>query len=326
MMKAAIAGRYGPPLTIRIAEVPTPEPRADEVLLRVEAVAVTSGDARIRAGRFPRGFGALGRLALGLRGPRKAVLGIAVSGVVERIGQSVTSVAPGDAVAGMTGEGMGAHAEFAAVAASRLVPKPENVSHEDAAAALFGGTTALHFLRDRAQVGPGQRVLVNGASGSVGSAAVQLARLAGARVTAVTSSRNAELVGRLGAEDIIDYERRSIDEIAADAQESGGERFDVVFDTVGNVTRSAGLSLTRPDGALILAVADLVDTARARGRVIAGSAPERAEDFAELLRLVAAGEFDPLTRALHGLDSIVEAHELVDSGRKVGNIVVLPRS
>ena len=325
-MKAAIAGAYGPPESIRVEQVPDPEPGKGEVLLRVEAAAVTAGDARIRAGRFPRGFGVLARLALGFRGPRRPVLGIAVSGVVERLGSGTVVFAPGDAVAGMIGARMGGHAQLLTVAASKLTPKPSDVSHADAAGALFGGTTALHFLRDRAELRAGQHVLINGASGSVGSAAVQLARLSGATVTAVTSGGNAELVRSLGAETVIDYTREPLERLVSRLTAApADERFDVVFDAVGNLARAAGLELLAPNGVLILAAADLLDTARARGRVFAGSAPERPQDAAELLRLVAHGEFDPLTRSLPGLESIVDAYALVDGGRKVGNVVVLPQ-
>lgn len=315
-MKAAVVGRYGPPRTVRIEQVPDPEPRADEVLVRVRATAVTAGDARIRAARFPRGFGILGRLGLGLRGPRRPVLGVVFSGTVERLGSAGMAFSVGDEVAGMTGARMGAHAELLVVPAARLVPKPAAVSHADAAAALFGGTTALHFLRDRAGLRAGQRVLVNGASGSVGSAAVQLARQLGAEVTAITSDRNRRLVASLGAERTIDYATQPVAGMRGD--------YDVVFDAVGNIGRSDGPRLLAPGGALILAAAGLADTLAARGRVHAGSAPERPESFSLLLDLVAAGGFDPLARALGGLEAIPEAHAIVDSGRKVGNLVVLP--
>ena len=315
-MKAAVVGRYGPPRTVRIEQVPDPEPRADEVLVRVRATAVTAGDARIRAARFPRGFGILGRLGLGLRGPRRPVLGVVFSGTVERLGSAGMALSVGDEVAGMTGARMGAHAELLVVPAARLVPKPAAVSHADAAAALFGGTTALHFLRDRAGLRAGQRVLVNGASGSVGSAAVQLARQLGAEVTAITSDRNRRLAASLGAERTIDYATQPVAGMRGD--------YDIVFDAVGNIGRSDGPRLLAPGGALILAAAGLVDTLAARGRVHAGSAPERPESFSLLLDLVAAGDFDPLARALGGLEAIPEAHAIVDSGRKVGNLVVLP--
>jgi NADPH:quinone reductase-like Zn-dependent oxidoreductase len=282
----------------------------------VAAAAVTSGDARLRGGRFPKGFGLLARLAVGLRGPRREVLGLALSGTVERVGPGVDGFAVGDEVAGMTGMRMGAHAELAAVPVTSLVPRPAAVSHAQAAGVLFGGTTALYFLRDRAGIRPGQTVLMNGASGAVGFSAVQLAKLAGAEVTAVTSARNTDLVTRLGADHVVDHTRTPVTALPGP--------YDIVFDAVGNISRTDGLRLLAPDGSLILAVGSLLDTLRARGRVIAGPAPERAEDIAHLLQLAASGRLDPLTEVLGGLDAVPEAHRRIDTGHKVGNLVVLP--
>jgi NADPH:quinone reductase-like Zn-dependent oxidoreductase len=292
-VRAAIVDRYGPPGVVRIGSVDDPVPGAKEVLVRVRAAAVTSGDARIRAARFPPGFALPGRLGLGLRRPRRAVLGGVVSGVVEAVGRDVDTLAPGDEVAGMTGVRLGTHAELVAVPAKRLVVKPETVGHEDAAGVLFGGTTALHFLR-RAGIGEGTAVLVNGASGAVGTNAVQLATDLGATVTGVSSGANADLVTGLGAVRVLDHTRG---ELAAT-----DERFDVVLDAVGNLTVASGRRLLRPGGVLVLAVAGLVDTIRPRRGVVTGVSSERAEVVAH----------------------IVEAHRRVDTGRKVGNIVVRP--
>lgn len=313
-MKAAVFDRYGPPDVVRVADVPDPVPGPREVLVRVRAAAVTSGDARIRGSRFPRGFAIMGRLFLGVRRPRRPVLGIVVAGVVEQVGPQVTTFAVGDEVCGMVGAAMGAHAELVAVKAKKLVSKPATVSHADAAGVLFGGTTALHFLRDR--VRPGASVLVNGASGAVGTAAVQLAHRAGARVTGVCSAANAELVMSLGADAVHDHRRTPV----LDAE----ERYDVVLDTVGNLTPPRGRSLLAPGGVLLLVVAGLAPTLRARGDVVAGVAAERHEDFTALLDLVASGELRMVLHRSFSLDDIVEAHRVVDSGRKVGNVVVLP--
>ena len=320
-MQAAVVRRYGAPEVVEIVDQPTPEPKRGEVLVRVAAVAVTAADGRLRAGRFPRGFGVVAKLGFGFTGPRKHVLGVAYSGVVERVGEGVTGFAPGDEVAGMNGKTLGMHAQVAAVPVDRVALKPAGLSHADAAGVLFGGTAALYFLRDRAGLRPGQTVMVNGASGAVGSAAVQLARHFGATVTAVTSAANAELMRRIGAESVIDYSVTPVAELAA-----LGQSYDVVFDAVGNIDRELGLSLLGPGGTLVLAAADLVDTVRARGRVVAGVAPERPADFAELMRLVVEGQLDPLTRSLGSLNALVEAHRIVDSGHKVGNIVVLPNA
>ena len=316
-MKAVVVERYGPPEVAVVAEEPLPEPGLGEVLVRVDAAAVTSGDARMRAASFPPGFGFLARLGIGIRGPRRRVLGVAFSGRVERASSDVAEFSPGDEVAGMTGARLGAHAEYVVVPSSRLAPKPRSVSPEDAAGILFGGSTALWFLRDRAHVRPGDRVLVNGASGSVGSAAVQLARHFGASVTAVTSAANTQLVLGLGAERAIDYRETPVAAIP--------DRFDVVFDAVGNLSRAEGLPLLAPGGRLILAVAGLADTAIPHRGVITGTAPERAEDFELLLGLLASGGLRATTRALDGLESVAAAYRLIDSGRKVGNLVVRPR-
>lgn len=315
-MKAALVDRYGAPEVVSVAEVPRPEPRPDEVLVRVAAAAVTSADSRIRGGRFPTGFGLMARLAFGLKGPRRRILGSTFSGVVETAGARVDGFRPGDEVCGMTGARMGSHAEYVAVPAKRLARKPSAVSHANAAGVLFGGTTALYFLRDRASVGPGRSVLVNGASGAVGTNAVQLARHFGATVTGVTSAANSSLVTSLGAEAIIDHIECDLGDVTA--------KFDVVLDTVGNLSRASGRRLLRPDGTLVLAVAGLKDTILARGNVVAGSAPERVVDFDLLLQLVAQREITVVQDQSWELDNILEAYCRVDSGHKVGNIVVRP--
>lgn len=313
-MKAALVERYGPPEVVQVREVPAPVAGSGRLLVRVHAAAVTSADSRIRAARFPRGFGPFARLAFGVRRPRRAVLGGVFSGVVEEVGPGVTGFAVGDAVCGMTGGRFGTHAELVAVRAAKVVPKPAAVTHEDAAAVLFGGTTALHFLGDR--VRPGHRVLVNGASGAIGTSAVQLARLAGGRVSAVCSGANAELVRSLGAEEVVDHTTTSLPSLPA--------TYDVVLDTVGNVDIATGRHLLAPGGVLLLAVADLAQTVRARGDVVAGPSPEKPAYFTRLLELVAAGDLRVVVSRTVTLDEVVEAHRVVDSGRKVGNIVLTP--
>jgi NADPH:quinone reductase-like Zn-dependent oxidoreductase len=315
-MQAAVIDSYGPPEVVRVIEVPRPVPRAGQVLVRVRAAAVTSADARIRGARFPAGFAVPARLVFGVSRPRRRILGSCFSGVVETVGTGVQGLVPGAEVCGMTGTSLGAHAEFVTVPASRLVAKPAAVSHEDAAGVLFGGTTAWFFLHDRASVAPGAAVLVNGASGAIGTNAVQLAAHLGATVTGVTSTANLGLVGELGAAYVVDHTQQDLLRTT--------ERFDVVFDTVGNLPVAAARRLLRTDGVLLLAVASLGDTLRARGDVVAGVAPERADDVRALLRLVADGALTVVHDRSYALHDIVAAHELVDSGRKVGNVVVRP--
>jgi NADPH:quinone reductase-like Zn-dependent oxidoreductase len=313
-MRAVVVDRYGPPDVARVVEVPRPSPRKDEVLVRVVAAAVTSGDARIRGARFPPGFGLPARLAFGLRGPRRRILGMVFSGIIEEVGEGVVDVAPGQAVCGMTGMSMGAHAEYVSVSARRVAAVPSGVSHSNAAGLLFGGSTALYFLRDKASVRPGMSVLVNGASGAVGSNAVQLATYFGATVTGVTSAGNADLVRRLGADRVIDYATDDITNVP--------ERFDVVLDAVGNLSIASGRRLLRDGGVLVLAVASVWDMLRARRGVVVGSGPERAADFAWLLQRVAANELTVVVDRTFPLEHIGDAYRLVDSGHKRGNVLV----
>lgn len=321
-MLAAICAAYGGPETVTVREVPKPEPRAGEILIRMRAACVTSGDARVRAANFPPGFAPLARLALGFRGPRRAVLGAEGAGTVEAVGAGVTRFKEGDSVFALFGVRFGAHAEYAIlpeVAAICLVPK--GFSLERAAAIAFGGTTALHFLRDRARVAPGERVLVNGAAGSVGSAAVQLAKYFGARVTGVCSATNADRVRAHGAYETIDYATRDF----AD----GRERWNVVFDAVGNAPLDRARLALVPGGRLLAAVAGLGATLGAvlrpkRGalRVLAGVVPERAEDLKFLAQLCEAGAFDPPIDSVFPLAEISAAHARVGTGRKAGAVVV----
>jgi NADPH:quinone reductase-like Zn-dependent oxidoreductase len=315
-VKAAIVERYGGPERVTIAEVPRPAPRADEVLVRVRAAAVTSADARIRGACFPRGFGILGRVAFGVTRPRRTVLGSSFSGHIEAVGVRVQGFSPGDEVCGMAGLALGAHAQQLRVKATRIVRKPASVSHDEAAGVLFGGTTALHFLRDETAISAGSSVLVNGASGAIGTNAVQLAKHLGASVTAVTSTANVGLVSDLGADQVVDYTQRQLAELE--------ERFDVVLDTVGNLSIASGRRLLTQRGVLVLAVANLGETIAARGNVVAGTSPERTADFEHLLTLVGGGSLQVVLDHVYELAEIAEAHRRVDSGHKVGNVLVRP--
>ena len=226
-MKAAVCTAYGGPDVVEVRDVPAPIAKPDEVLIRVFASTVASGDARVRGARFPKGFGLLGRLFLGLTRPRTPILGTELAGVVEAVGAKVKRYRPGDEVFAFSGVGMGCHAELKAMPEDGPIALiPGGFTYGEAAAISFGGTTALYFLRNLADVQPGERVLINGASGAVGSAAVQLARHFGAHVTGVCSAANAGLVRSLGADEVIDY--AEADFARCDA------RWDVILDTVGN--------------------------------------------------------------------------------------------
>ncbi|UUZ61172.1 NAD(P)-dependent alcohol dehydrogenase [Nocardioides sp. B-3] len=255
--------------------MPAPTPGAKQVLVRVHATAVTAADARIRGANFPRGYALIARMLFGLRRPRQPILGGVASGVVEAVGSRVEGFAVGDEVSGSSGMALGCHAELAVLPAKKLVHKPAAVSHEQAAGVLFGGSTALHYLRDVADVRPGQTVLVNGASGAVGTNALQLAKHLGAEVTAVASAANATLLKELGADHVVDYALTPVATLT--------EKFDVVIDNVGNIGIPAGRRMLSPDGVMLLVVGDLSETLRARGNVKAGPSPERAASFTTLL-------------------------------------------
>lgn len=320
-MKVAYVSRYGPPEVVEHREVPTPEPGTGQVRLRVVATTVTAGDWRVRSGVLPRGFGALRGLALGFGGPRKAVLGTEAAGVVDAVGPGVTRFSVGDPVVVFPGGAMGAHAEYLVVPEDGcLADKPANLTFEEAVALPFGGLTALDFLR-RGELKAGERVLVNGASGNVGSACVQLAKHQGAHVTAVCSAANAELVRSLGADEVIDYGTADF--------ASGSARFDVIVDTVGNAPYPRSRAVLAEGGRLLAVAADLPATLGAafvggpkKHRVVAGVAAEKVEDLHALLELAEQGIFRPVIDQRFAFERIVDAYRVVDSGRKRGSVVV----
>lgn len=307
---------YGGPDRLVLAERPVPVPRQGEVLVRIAATTVSSGDARIRALRLPPGFSLIGRPMLGFFGPRQKILGTEFAGHIAALGPGVTGWREGDAVVGFPGAAQGCHAEYRTMPVTRpLIAWPAGVSLEQAAALGFGGTTARHFLR-RAQVGPGTRLLVIGASGTVGSAMVQLARAAGAEVTGVTSARNLDLVRSLGA-DTIDYGQQDFRTL--------GRHWDVIADTVAAASFGAVLPCLAPAGRYLPIAGGLADLlARPRqGRTsIGGPAAERPEDLVALGQLAEAGAFRPVVGAVMDWQQMPQAHALVDSGHKRGSVVV----
>ncbi|HEY1085594.1 MAG TPA: NAD(P)-dependent alcohol dehydrogenase [Candidatus Saccharimonadales bacterium] len=316
-MKAALYKEYGSADVVSAMNVVKPKPGDNDVLIKVKYTAVTAADARIRGAIFPKGFGFLARLAFGIGKPRNQILGSCFSGVIEAVGKDVDVFKSGDEVCGMSGIKMGAHAEYIVVNARKsLAIKPQNVTHKDAAGMLFGGTAALYFLRDQARVKQGESVLVNGASGAVGTNAVQIARHLGASVTGVTSGDSADLVKLLGAENIIDYTKESI----FDSE----KEYDVVLDAVGNINIKAGKEILTKQGRLVLMVASLGEILRSQsdGRVKTGTATEKKEDIEFLLQLMERGELKTVIDSEYLFDDIVEAHKRVSGGDKKGNVMV----
>jgi NADPH:quinone reductase-like Zn-dependent oxidoreductase len=318
-MRAAIYRSYGAPEVVRIKKVAKPQLKRDEVLIKVHATTVSSGDWRARSLTMPPGFGPLAPLVFGVFGPRQPILGTELSGVVEAIGSDVTKFKVGDEVFAFPSFAMGAHAEYRALPQNGLIAiKPRNLSFAEAAALSFGGVTALRFLRDGAKILPGEKILVIGASGAVGSAAIQLAKYFGADVTGVCSAPNGDLVRSIGAQRTIDYAVNS----ALDDQ------YDIICDTIGVTSFATCERALNPGGRLLLVASGLAQVlgagAKADGKsVIAGPGKETIEHIEFLKRLAEAGAFKPVLDQCLPLDEIVKAHRRVDSGRKTGSVVVL---
>ncbi|MCB9595266.1 MAG: NAD(P)-dependent alcohol dehydrogenase [Sandaracinaceae bacterium] len=301
-MKAAVYERYGPPEVVRIEEVPKPTPADDEILVRVHAASVAAGDWRMR-----KADPVLARLFNGLFRPKKVqILGFELAGVVEATGRDATRFSPGDEVFAFTGFGFGAHAEYRCLKEGGkptkhglVARKPTSTSFVEAATIPVGGTTAQAFLR-RSGLRAGERLLVYGASGSVGTFAVQLGKHLGAHVTGVCSTGNVGLVESLGADEVIDYTR---DDLAARAR-----AFDVVFDAVGKLKAGAQKALLKKGG---------------RRVSVSGSASLEEGDLDALRGLVEAGALRSVVDRTFPLEEIVEAHRYVEAGHKKGNVAVV---
>jgi NADPH:quinone reductase-like Zn-dependent oxidoreductase len=321
-MRAAVVTRYGPPEVVEIRDVPAPVPQDNEVLVRVHASTVCFGDRIIRSGPL------LVRLMNGLRRPKARILGVDLAGTVTAVGKNVTRFAPGDLVFGSRGDKFGAHAEFACVAEDGfLAHKPACMSLEEAASVFVGGVCALYFLR-KAGIRPGERVLVHGASGSLGTFAVQLAKCYGAHVTGVCGPTNVDLVKSLGADAVIDYTRQDF--------VGDGPVYDVICDVMGKAGFPAGVRALKPrgryllvgfSGGLLAILAALLRGAwlHLRGRVLfmAGVARPVQADLEFLKTLIEDGRLRAVVGRTYPLTDIVEAYRYADTDHKVGNVVVV---
>ncbi|HEX8438554.1 NAD(P)-dependent alcohol dehydrogenase [Archangium sp.] len=320
-MKAIVYEGFGAPDVLQLKELPKPTPKDDEVLIRVRATTVTAGDWRVRSRQLPRGFGLVGRLVLGSSRPRQPILGTELAGDIEAIGTGVSTFKVGDPVFAFSGTKMGCYVEYKCMPANGLLAlKPATLGYEEAAALSFGGTTALDFFR-RGQLQKGDKVLINGASGGVGTAAVQLAKHFGAEVTAVCSTVNLDLVKSIGADKAIDYTQEDFTR--------NGEAYDIILDTAGTAPFSRCGDSLKDGGRLLLVLATLKDTLSAPWqslttgkKVIAGPVKERAEDLRLLARLAEAGEFKPVIDRRYPFERMADAHRYVDAGHKKGNVVI----
>lgn len=309
-MRAVICTRYGPPEVLQLAEVERPTPRRNQVCIRIVATAVSVSDCVIRGLRAPRRYRIPLRLLAGWTAPRRRILGMVLAGDIESVGRNVQSFKEGDQVFGMSRWAVGAYAEAVCWSAKTLLaPRPTNLSYEEAAALPYGGLLAMHCLR-KANLQPGQRALIYGASGAIGTAAVQLARHFGASVTGVCSTTNLELVKSLGADAVLDYTQEDFTTRA--------ERYDLIFDAVGRRKSAAAMQ----DAGRALATG---------GRCISidDDFPMPTQQDLELLkRLAESGALKAVIDRSYPLEEIVEAHRYVELGHKKGNVIVTvgPRS
>ena len=321
-MKAMIWTKYGSPDGLQIGEVEKPTPKDNEVLIRVHAATVTAGDCEMRSLKFPLFLSLPMRMYVGLRRPtRIKIMGQELAGEIESVGQDVKRFKKGDQVFAATGFGFGAYAEYKCLSEDGvLVIKPANMTYEEAAAVPVGGLEALHFLR-KANILSGQKVLINGAGGSIGTFAVQLAKYFGAEVTGVDSTGKLDMLRSIGTDHVIDYTQ--------DDFTQSGETYDVILDVMGKSSFSRCIRSLKPNGRYLLLNAGLSQMVRGRWtsmtsskKVIIGAASQKREDLVFLKELIEAGKIKAVIDRCYPLEQIAEAHRYVDTGQKKGNVVI----
>ncbi len=324
-MRAALHTAYGPADLLQVTEVAKPVPTHHQVLIKIRATTVSTGDCNIRNLTFvPHSMAPMAKLMFGIGKPwRKCILGTQLAGEVEAVGQSVTRFKVGDRVFASTGMAGGGHAQYACLPENAsLAIKPAPLSWEDAVAIPFGANTALYYLRDLGKVRAGQELLVVGASGSIGTAAVQLGKHFGARVTGVCSGQNAELVKSLGADQVIDYTREDFTR--------NKKTYDLILDTVAATTFSRCKQSLTPEGVFLPCIMSLTDmlflmpwTALTRGRRLKGGvAIETLARLNTITEFAAAGTLKPVVDRSYPLERIAEAFTYVERGHKKGNVVI----
>ncbi|MHA1966139.1 MAG: NAD(P)-dependent alcohol dehydrogenase [Candidatus Thorarchaeota archaeon] len=321
-MKAIVCTKYGPPEVLQLAEVPKPVAKDNEILIKNRATTVLLGDCEVRGFNFPHfslGFKLLMRLGFGIRGPRKKILGQQVAGEIEEIGKNVTQYSVGDNVFGLTGFGMGAYAEYTAVRENMVMTTmPSNMTYEEASTIPVGGMEALHFMGE-ANIQSGQKVLINGAGGSIGTIAVQLAKNDGAEVTAVDSGGKFDMLRSLGADQLIDYKQELFTE--------RDETYDVIFDVVGVTKFSGCIKSLNENGIYLQGNGSVSRGNKSLARKNNMIAYDKYTDYAtesliELRELIEAGTIRTYIDRTFPLEQMVEVHRFVEAGGKLGNVVV----
>ncbi len=321
-MKSVIANSYGGPEVFKVENSEKPAPQENEILIQIKATSITAASTFLREGK-PY----LGRLFIGLRKPKTKNPGTDLSGVIEAVGKNVTKFKVGDSVMAETGLDCGAYAEYICLGEDELiVQQPSNVSAEEATGIIDGACTALGFFTDTVQITPGQKVLINGASGSIGTSAIQLAKKLGAEVTAVCSRKNKALVLDLGADAVLDYTNNDL--------ETTQEKFDVIFDTVGKIPFLKGKKLLTSEGVFITPVLSFsalmnmmfVSPFASKKLKFAATGMRkhdlRMRDLVTVRDMLEAGNLTTIIDRVYSIDQIQEAHKYVDSGHKRGNVVL----
>ena len=315
-MKAIVCTKYGAPEFLQMKEVEKPSPKDNEILIKIHASSVSSGDARMR-----RADPFIIRIIFGFKRPRKPILGVVFAGEIEAIGTSVSNYKIGDQVYGSSGMIFGAHAEYVSVPEDAVLAlKPSNMTYEEAASIPFGATASMHFLRI-ANIQQGQKVLIYGASGALGTMAIQLAKNYGAEITAVCSTANFELTKSLGADHVIDY---TLEDFARN-----GKKYDVVFDTIGKVSLRKALKLLSDNGYLLLASAGIgtmiggsIKSMFIKKKIVSGVIKETVKDMNFFKQLIEKGSLKAVIDRTYPLEQIAEAHAYVDKGHKKGNVII----
>ena len=321
-MKAIVYKKYGAPEVLRIEEIEKPVPRDDEVLIRIHAVEATKADCELRSFNFAvKWFWLPLRVAMGMTKPKKQVLGGYFAGEVESVGRDISKFKPGDQVFGTTGLLFGAYGEYASLPASyTIVPKPHNMSFEEAAAVPLGGLNALHFLR-KANIRNGEKVLINGAGGSIGTFGVQIARAMGAEVTAVDSGIKEEMLRRIGADHFFDYTKEDFTQ--------SGQTYDVIFNMVARSSFSRCVNSLNPKGRYLMGnprVSDMIRsvlTSRFTDKTaIFVFAGETEEELLALKDMIEAGKIKSIVDKIYPPEQAAEAHHRVETEQRLGVVVI----